>query len=705
MRVLAHYILIMTCCFHSCASQDKTERMKETSTNHTNRLIDATSPYLLQHAHNPVDWYPWGEEALKKAKSEDKPIIVSIGYSACHWCHVMERESFENDSIAAIMNKYFVCIKVDREERPDVDQVYMDAVQAMGLQGGWPLNVFLTPSQKPFYGGTYFPPQQWAQILESVAKAYSDNRTKLEQSAEQFTQALTTSELKKYGLTSTKSTFQLKTLNKMHESFENRYDKKNGGLGSAPKFPMPVNWSFLLRYYNYSNDANALKQIILTLNEMAYGGIYDQVGGGFARYSVDDRWFAPHFEKMLYDNGQLLSLYSEAYALTGKQLYKNVVYQTIEWLEREMTSKESGFYSALDADSDGEEGKYYVWQYNDFANVLGTSAPIMSRYYNVTEEGNWEHGNNILHRSESNEHFVEIEDISLKKLEKLVSETNEKLYNAREKNIRPGLDDKILAGWNALAIKGLVDAYNSFAENKFLKMALNNANFIESKMRNKRRLFRTYKDGKVSIDAYLEDYSLVIQAYIALYQATFDEIWLRKSVDLTDYVMEQFYDDNEGMFFFTANNSEQLIARKKEIFDNVIPASNSVMARNLYDLGIITDNETYKEMAESMMSQIASLINENTSYLGNWAILYSQLALPTPEIVIIGPDYEKLRIQLAQKYMPNKIIMGAKATGNLPLLKDKYAMDSKTTIYVCYDKTCKKPVFTVEEALQQITSR
>lgn len=676
--------------------------MEQSESKHTNRLIEATSPYLLQHAHNPVNWYPWGEEALKKAKEEDKPIIVSIGYSACHWCHVMERESFENEAIAAVMNKYFVCIKVDREERPDVDHVYMDAVQAMGLRGGWPLNVFLTPDQKPFYGGTYFPPQQWTQILKNVAKAYSENRDKIEKSAEQFTKTLTASEMEKYGLKPSSSSFETKMLDKMHQSLASRYDRSKGGLGRAPKFPMPVNWLFLLRYYEYSQNANTLKQIELTLDEMAHGGIYDQAGGGFARYSVDDRWFAPHFEKMLYDNGQLLSLYSEAYSLTGKVLYKNVVYQTYEWLEREMTSKEGGFYSALDADSDGEEGKYYVWSYNEYSEVIGSDAPIMIKYYNVTKKGNWEHGNNILHRSGSDSEFTKNENITQKELDKFVAQANKKLFHSREKRIRPGLDDKILSGWNALVIKGLVDAYNAFGDSQFIKLAIGNANFIESEMRNGDGLFRSYKNGKASIDAYLEDYSLVIQAYIALYQATFNEEWLDKSRQLTDYVIEQFYDESEGMFFFTADNSEKLIARKKEVFDNVIPASNSIMANNLYALGVLLDKEKYNQTAEDMLSKVSGLLTENTSYLGNWAILFSQLALPTPEIAIVGAGYDKVRAAFAEKYIPNKMIMGTRENSELPLLKDKYAIDNKTTIYVCFNKTCKLPVHSIEEAMKQL---
>jgi uncharacterized protein YyaL (SSP411 family) len=669
---------------------------------HTNRLIDASSPYLQQHAHNPVDWYPWGEEALQKAKKEDKPILVSIGYSACHWCHVMERESFENDSIAAVMNKNFICIKVDREERPDVDQVYMDAVHAMGLNGGWPLNVFLTPDQKPFYGGTYFPPEQWVNMLEGISKAYVENREKIEQSAEQFSKSLSTSEIEKYRLNSTSSTFDSKLLDQMYGKMEGQFDRKKGGMDKAPKFPMPSNWRFLLRYYDATKNDKALTQVEKTLDEMAYGGIYDQIMGGFARYSTDADWFAPHFEKMLYDNGQLVSLYSEAFAVSDKELYKDIVYQTIDWLEAEMTSPENGFYAALDADSEGKEGKYYVWTQEELKTILGADAALIQKYYNTSDHGNWEEGQNILNRDQSDKEFANKNGISVLELQKKVRHAHKELNKVRSKRIRPGLDNKILAGWNGIMVCGLIDAYNAFGDKRFLKIATDNANFIESKMRNGNGLYRNFNSGTASIDAYLEDYSWVIKAYTTLYQATFDEQWLKKAEALTQYVLDNFYDESEGMFFYTDQNGEKLIARKKEIFDNVIPASNSVMANNLHVLGILLDNEQFTTTSSQMLARVEKLLTESTSYLTNWGMLFASKTSATAEIVIIGDDYETFRSELAAHHIPNKVLMGSKEGSELPLMVGKSALRDETIIYVCYNKTCKLPVNSVEEALKQL---
>ena len=693
------YSILINFATLACQSQHSSNQ-KHVS--HTNQLIDESSPYLQQHAHNPVDWYPWGEEALQKAKKEDKPILVSIGYSACHWCHVMEHESFEDDSIAAIMNKYFVCIKVDREERPDVDQIYMDAVQAMGIHGGWPLNVFLTPEQKPFYGGTYFPPEQWTKILEGVAKTYVDNREKIESSAEQFYQSLSISEIEKYGLKNTSSTFDSKLLEQMYEQMASSFDRKKGGMNRAPKFPMPSNWRFLLRYHKATNNQKALDQVVRTLDQMAYGGIYDQIMGGFARYSTDADWFAPHFEKMLYDNGQLVSLYSEAYTISNKALYKAIVYQTIDWLEAEMTSPEGGFYAALDADSEGKEGKYYVWTQEELAIILKKDAALIEKYYNTSIHGNWEEEQNILYRNMSDEAFAKKHDLSLFDLQKKVSDVHKQLNEERAKRIRPGLDNKILSGWNGIMICGLVDAYNAFGEERFLKIALKNARFIEANMRNGQALYRNFNQGKASISAYLEDYAWMIQAYTTLYQATFDEQWLHKAEALTKYVLDNFFDPSEGMFFYTDQNAERLIARKKKIFDNVIPASNSVMATNLHILGILLDNQKFTTTSAQMLAQIEKLLTQNINYLTNWGILFTYKTTPTAEIIIVGDKYLEYRNTLAKRYIPNKVLMGSKAESQLSLIKEKSALGGKTTVYVCYNKTCKLPVNSVEAALKQL---
>lgn len=672
------------------------------SNRNPNRLIHESSPYLLQHAYNPVDWYAWGEEALQKAQQEDKPIIVSIGYSACHWCHVMEKESFEHGGIGKYMSDNFVCIKVDREERPDIDQIYMDAVHAMGLNGGWPLNVFLIPDGRPFYGGTYFPAQHWAQLIQQIIHAYHHNRQQIEESAEGFREALNESEIAKYGLgevvnSDLSKILSFSQLETMYETIEKKFDTELGGISSAPKFPMPSIYLFLLRYYHLTKNENALNQVKLTLDAMAKGGIYDQIGGGFARYSVDAEWFAPHFEKMLYDNGQLISLYSEAYSLTKSELYKQLLYETIAFVKRELTSPEFGFYSALDADSEGIEGKFYVWTAKEFDEVFENEIDrnLARQYFNITSEGNWEHGFNILHLKMNPSSTDNFDALKIK-------EWKEKLFKARSPRIRPSLDDKILCSWNALMLKGLCDAYATFGEAEFLELALKNALFIDEKMNVNGSLFRNYKQGKATIPAYLEDYALVIQAYLALYQVCFEEKWLYKANTLTQYVIQHFYDPKEEFFFYTDTSSEKLIARKKEIFDNVISASNSIMAINLYQLSMLLDNRAYRLFAESMLLKINILLQKEVRYLANWACLYTYFLKPTVEIAISGADFKSFAQQLHQHYFPNKVMVGTASKSNLPLLEMRDAKPDKTLIYVCRNKTCLLPVSTVGEAWGQI---
>lgn len=654
-----------------------------------NRLSQETSPYLLQHAHNPVNWYPWSEEALHKAKTENKPVLVSIGYSACHWCHVMERESFENEDIARIMNEHFINIKVDREERPDVDAIYMDAVQAMGVNGGWPLNVFLMPDGKPFYGGTYFPPQNWRQMLLAVNNGFSNHFEELQKSAEGFTKNMLFSESEKYGLTIEEKLFSEKGLENMFKKLAFGFDAEWGGFSRAPKFPMPSIWLFMLRYFRSSNNPEALEHLKLTLNKIAQGGIYDQLGGGFARYSVDGEWFCPHFEKMLYDNGQLVSLYAEAYSLTKEPLYKETVYETIEWLSREMVNAEGGFYSALDADSEGVEGKFYTWTKHEIEHILGENAGGFCETYQVTEEGNWEDEVNILWKAEPVPNSKFAESIRL-------------LMLARDQRIRPGLDDKVLCSWNALMLKGLVDAYRVFNEDRFLVLAKNNAHFIKDKMMNGSQLWHSYKNGTAKIMGFLEDYAAVIDAFTSLYQATFEEIWLHEAEKLTLYAYQNFYDENEHLFFFTDQNAEALIVRKKEIFDNVIPASNSIMAKNLYVLGLILDRQDFSELSRVMLGKMKKLIISNVDYLTNWACLATQLVSPTVEIAIVGPDYLKFREEIDQTYFPNKVLSGTKVKSELPLLENRTAKGEETQIFICYNKVCQIPVTSVEKAWEMV---
>jgi uncharacterized protein len=667
-----------------------------------NRLIHESSPYLLQHAYNPVDWYPWGEEALQKARAEQKPILVSIGYAACHWCHVMEHQSFEQDQIAQVMNQHFVCIKVDREERPDVDQIYMDAIQAMGIQGGWPLNVFLNSGAKPFYGGTYFPPQQWVKVLANIAQAYRDHRAELDHSAEQFTQHLNTSDLHKFGLLQPEPDFTQDDFHQLFHHFSLRFDRSRGGLGQAPKFPMPANYAFLLRYHHYTHQAEALEQTVLTLREMAYGGIYDQAGGGFARYSVDADWLVPHFEKMLYDNGQLVSLYAEAYAVTQNPFFKEVVYETVAFVERELRSPEGGFYSSLDADSEGEEGKFYVFTHEELKRILGDEEPLFSQYYQVTAEGNWEHGLNILHRKESDEAFAAARQLEPATLQKLVQGWKQKILAVRGRRVRPGLDDKILTSWNALMLKGLADAYQVFGEPRFLDLAEQNGRFLLEQLRHGQGLFHNYKNGKATIPGFLEDYALLIQAYIRLYEVSFTENWLLEARRLTEYVLAYFLDPEENLFFFTDQSGEQLIARKKEVLDNVIPASNSVMATNLHFLSLFFDDPAYMNLSDAMLARVKPLVVKEPTHLANWACLYGLKLKPTAEVAIVGEKAESYRAELGRHFYPNAIRMGTATESDLPLLQDREPLYGETTLFVCYNKACQLPVHTVAEALQQL---
>ncbi len=674
-----------------------------------NRLAGETSPYLLQHANNPVNWYPWGPEALQKAKSEDKPIIVSIGYSACHWCHVMERECFENEELAQLMNENFISIKVDREERPDVDAIYMDAVRAMGVHGGWPLNIFLTPDAKPFYGGTYFPPQDWASVLQSITEHFRTSyREKIEESADQFAEHIAVTDSQKYGLSAGEATYTAAEMDQMYDKLAARFDREHGGMNKAPKFPMPAIYYFLLRYYQITQRVDVFEQIKLTLDRMAMGGIYDQAGGGFARYSVDAEWFAPHFEKMLYDNGQLVGLYSEAYAAFKDDLYREIVFQTAAFVRREMTSPEGGFYSALDADSEGTEGRFYVWTDQEWRQATaGIPVPedmttdLFREYYKVTIGGNWEHGYNILHRSMPGDEFARLNGLDPLAFKVALQAFNQNLLAKREARVRPGLDDKILCSWNGIMLKGLVDAFRVFGELSMLDLALQNAVFLRDHLRNGNGLFHSWKGGRATIAGYLEDYAFVIDGYIALYEATFAEEWLEEAKVLTAYAIENFFDEQENLFFFTDRNAEKLIARKKELFDNVIPASNSVMATNLHKLGLLLGKPLWSALSDKMLSQVKKLVLAEPQFLSNWASLFSYRTQPTAEIAIVGPEAQVYRQEIDHMYYPNKVLAGTVGESRMPLLENREAINGQTTLYVCFNRTCQLPVYTVNEAMAQ----
>ncbi|MBA2563378.1 MAG: thioredoxin domain-containing protein, partial [Chitinophagaceae bacterium] len=587
--------------------------------NYTNHLIKETSPYLLQHAHNPVDWYPWNEEALQKSKDNDKPILVSIGYSACHWCHVMEKESFENEDTAKLMNEFFINIKIDREERPDLDHIYMDAVQAMAGNGGWPLNVFLTPDCKPFYGGTYFPPvnafnrPSWKEVLTGVHRLFIEKRQEVEAQAEELTRHIGKTNEPTQNLFTIKADEQIFTWQQAKTIFENimkQADKKWGGFGNAPKFPQSFTIKYLLRYYHYTKNEEALTQACLSLDKMIYGGIYDQIGGGFARYSTDEEWLAPHFEKMLYDNALLISVLCDAYQLTGNQLYKVTVDQTIDFIQRELMNEDNGFYSALDADSEGKEGKFYVWSFEEIQEILGEDAKLFCEYYDVSPQGNWEH-TNILRVLVPLSDFARKKNIDEGELEKLLKQFSSKLFQQRSRRVRPQTDDKILLGWNALMNIALSRASAAFVNDTYKALAIANFNFLWSKFQSNSEnviLCHTYKNGIAKYPAFLDDYAYLIKACINLQEITSNVIYLEHALSLTKIVIENFSHEANDHFYYTGKSQTDIIVRKKEIYDGAIPSGNSVMAANLLYLSIIFDNKEWKEKAITLVKNLLEII-------------------------------------------------------------------------------------------------
>jgi uncharacterized protein YyaL (SSP411 family) len=665
-----------------------------------NRLINESSPYLLQHAYNPVDWYPWGEEALEKAQQEDKLLIISVGYAACHWCHVMEHESFEDSTVAEIMNTHFVPIKVDREERPDVDDVYMTAAQLISGRGGWPLNAIALPDGRPLYAGTYYPKEQWLKILEQFIKIKKDDPNKLNESAQQLTEGIVESNL----IAVNANPFSAKKTDM--ESIVKRclpkYDAEYGGRTGAPKFPMPNSYEFLMKYHWLTDDEAALTTTLIALDKMAMGGIYDHLGGGFARYSTDAKWLVPHFEKMLYDNGQLVSIYAQAYKLTKNPLYKNVVTETIEFVERELMSQQSGFYSSLDADSEGEEGKFYVWTEEEIASLITNEKHrnIFKEYYDVSKSGNWEHVT-ILNQVQSVETLAKKYSVGPEEITKILKEGKKVLFDNRAKRERPGTDDKILTSWNALMLAGYLDAYDALGQQSYLDRALSNANFILTNQINKDgQVLRNHKNGKASINGFLDDYALTIHAFLKLYQATLEHKWIEQAELLAGYCVEQFYNNETKMFDYTSKLDPPLVAKKAEYNDNVIPASNSSMARSLFTLGTLTYNKDYLEKSEQMLNNMLPqlLEAEYLSFHSNWLQLLLDKIYSPYEIAIVGKDAISKRDELAANYLGNALFLGTTKEENLALLKDKTIEDA-TMIYVCQNKVCKIPVEDAKAAL------
>jgi len=669
----------------------------------TNELINETSPYLLQHAHNPVNWYPWGQEALDKAQKENKLIIISVGYAACHWCHVMEHESFEDVEVANFMNENFVAIKVDREERPDIDQIYMDAVQLITGSGGWPLNCIALPDGRPIYGGTYFPKNQWLDVLTKISDFVKTNPDKTEKQAQQLTNGIQANELNL--LSTEKKDVSMTDLDLIFENWKTSIDTINGGYKGAPKFPLPVGYQFLLHYNFLNPNLEALEAVTLTLDKMANGGIYDQIGGGFSRYATDELWNIPHFEKMLYDNSQLVSLYTAAYKHTKNENYKTIIAETLDFIQRELTSVDGGFYASLDADSEGEEGKYYVWSQQELQQILGDDAELILDYYNIETNGNWENGINILFKTEADTTIAERYNRSESELKSLVSNAKKQLLAERETRIKPALDDKIITSWNALMLKAYVDAYTIFDDQTYLDTALKNANFINTNVRSSDdRLSRSYKNGMASINGFLDDYAFTIEAFIALYQSTFDEKWLESAKKLTDYVILHFYDSESGMFYYTSDVDQKLIVRKMEISDNVMPASNSQMAKNLFVLGQYYYDSDYVARSRQMLSTVKENTIKGGTYYSNWDVLMSWFISPPYSVAILGDDFESKRKALNAQYYPNVFFSGGNKEGQLALLENKL-IPGQTTIYVCQNNSCKYPVTDVNEAMKQLITK
>lgn len=696
---------------------------------YTNRLINETSPYLLQHAHNPVDWYPWGEEALGKARGEDKPILLSIGYSACHWCHVMERESFENEQIADIMNQNYVAIKVDREERPDLDSIYMQAVQGMTGQGGWPMTMFLTPDGKPFYGGTYFPPQDrhygqqvmpgFASILLGLAQAFKTRRAEIDEQANQIAEYLqkrssTPLRPREEGGPEAQA---LDLLQRASQVLAEDFDATNGGFGSAPKFPNTMSLELLLRVYLHQRAGEMstpvqppqhaeLEIVETSLQKMARGGVYDQLGGGFHRYSVDNKWLVPHFEKMLYDNALLSRVYLHAYLVTGKPFYRRIVEETLDYVVREMTAPEGGFYSTQDADSEGEEGKFFTWTLSEIEQALTQEdASLFIRYYGVTQSGNFE-SKNILFGARDAQQLADEAQISLDALQASLQRSRTTLFQLREQRIKPGRDEKVLTAWNGLMLRSFAEAARYLQRPDYLQVASKNADFLLRELRRDGRLLRSYKDGRARINGYLEDYACLADGLLALYEASFDARWFSEARTLMDQAIALFADTQNGGFFDTGSDHEALISRPKEIMDNATPAGNSVAVDVLLRLAAFSGEQTYRQRADSYLQPIADIMVQHPQAFGYVLGALDFAISASKEIAIIGvPDAADTRSLLAvvnRYYLPNSVLASgaqgdSSAARQVALLEDRPLKDGKATAYVCHNFACLAPVNTAEE--------
>jgi uncharacterized protein YyaL (SSP411 family) len=670
-----------------------------------NELHLETSPYLLQHANNPVHWKAWNRSSLAIAKEKNQLIIISIGYSACHWCHVMEHESFESETVASVMNAHFVNIKVDREEHPDVDAVYMKAVQIMTGHGGWPLNIVALPDGRPIWGGTYFRKEEWTDTLEQLQKMYQSAPEKMIDYAEKLHQGIESISLIRYR--GNENSDQKTILENLVIKWKKSFDWEFGGMARAPKFMMPNNYHFLLRYAHQNQDTELLEFVNLTLTKIGHGGIFDVVDGGFSRYSVDLKWHVPHFEKMLYDNGLLVSLYSDAFKLTQNPHYKQLIEKTLNFVKKEWKTNEGGFYSALDADSLNdknhlEEGAFYVWKIQQLKAILKDEFDLFSQVFNINSFGLWEEENYVLIQNQSLEKLAKANHLSVDELERKKRNWEQLLYNEREKRPKPRLDDKCLTSWNAIMLKGYIDAYKALGNEEYLNIAIENAHFIIKKLwSNEGNLFHSYKNGKCTINGFLEDYCFVIAAFIALYEVTFEEKWLNDAKQQTDYVLEHFYDEQQRFFRFTSDKDESLISIHFETEDNVIPASNSVMAKNLYQLSIYFDNSYYEKVSKQMLTLLISNIDYPSAY-SNWLDLALNVSEQNKELAICGPNAKEANKIIQSSYTPNLIVAGAEKPSQLPFLKNRF-MEEKNLFYICQNKTCKLPCETIEEVFSLLS--
>ncbi len=690
-------ILLLLFVITACSTDSKTKQKGP-----TNDLINETSPYLLQHAYNPVNWKAWNDETLAQAKKENKLMVISIGYSSCHWCHVMEEESFENDTIAKLMNDNFISIKVDREERPDIDQIYVNAVELMTGSAGWPLNCITLPDGRPIFGGTYFTKEQWEKILIDISKLYTENPQEAYRYANRLTQGLQETNL--ITLNKEEPSFTAKELQNYIDKSTELLDTNLGGFKGVQKFPMPSSLDYLLRYQYQFNDPDVNEYVQTTLTKMAYGGINDQVSGGFSRYSVDEKWHIPHFEKMLYDNAQLVSLYSKAYMINKNELYKDVVLGTLSFIQSELTSENGAFYSSLDADStndrgESEEGAYYVWKQTELKELIKQDYSLFEEYFNINDYGLWEKEHYVLIRTESNSSFAEKHNLSQDQLKVKVESWKTTLSQAKNKRVKPKRDDKVLTSWNALMIQGYVDAYRAFSDESYLESAIKNADFlIKTQRRKDGGLNRNYKDGKSTINAYAEDYATLIKALISLYEVTFNEKYLNASKELLEYTIEHFFESSNGMFYYTSNLDANLITRKTEVIDGVIPSSNSMMANNLFKLGHYYYDSKMTKKAEQMLNNVKLDLENNALAYANWLQVLTNLSNPFYEVAIVGNDAEKIAKEMRGSYIPNIILGGSEKESEQPLLVNKYNED-ETFIYVCVNGTCKLPQTDLKKAL------